>query len=80
VRPLYPPALRDAKITGTVEMDATIGIDGTVREVKPRSGANAELTQAAMDAVRQWEFTQTLLNCVPIEVEMAVSVSFRSVQ
>jgi TonB family protein len=80
VRPLYPPALRDAKVTGTVEMDATIATDGTVREVKPRSSGNAELTRAAMDAVSQWEFTQTLLNCVPIEVEMAVSVSFRSVQ
>ena len=80
VRPLYPPALRDAKVSGTVEMDATIAPDGTVREVKPRSNANPELTRAAMDAVSQWEFTQTLLNCVPIEVEMAVSVSFKSVQ
>jgi hypothetical protein len=36
-----------------------------------------ELAPSAIDAVRQWEFDSTLLNCVPIEVQMNVSISFR---
>ena len=31
---------------------------------------------AAVDAVRQWEFSQTLLNCVAVEVAMRVIVNF----
>jgi hypothetical protein len=31
---------------------------------------------AAIEAVKQWEFDGTLLNCTPIEVEMTVSVGF----
>jgi protein TonB len=34
------------------------------------------LDQAAVDAVRQWEFTPTLLNGVPVAVIMTVTVNF----
>jgi protein TonB len=34
------------------------------------------LDQAALDAVRQWEFTPTLLNGVPVPVIMTVTVQF----
>ncbi len=29
-----------------------------------------------MDAVWQWEFDSTLLNCVPVDVGMTVTVNF----
>jgi protein TonB len=35
------------------------------------------LDEAALDAVRQWEFTPTLLNGVPIAIIMTVTVTFR---
>ncbi len=35
---------------------------------------NVDLDQAAVAAVRQWEFTPTILNCIPVEVDMDVSV------
>ena len=38
--------------------------------------AHPELAQAAVDAVQQWRFAPTLLNGVPVEVVMSVSVSF----
>jgi hypothetical protein len=38
--------------------------------------SHPDLVQAAIDAVRQWEFDSTLLNCVPVEVAMTVNVSF----
>jgi protein TonB len=34
------------------------------------------LDQAALDAVKQWEFTPTLLNNVPVPVIMTVTVQF----
>ncbi len=77
VRPEYPAALRAAKVGGTVNMEARIGTDGTVREMRADPSAHPDLAAAAMEAVRGWRFDETLLNCVPIEVSMNVSVTFR---
>ena len=71
VRPGYPGA------AGNVELAATIGTDGSVIDVQVVKSDHPELAPAAIDAVRQWEFTSTLLNCIPIEVQMNVSVTFR---
>ena len=37
------------------------------------SAPDPGLATAASDAVKQWEYTPTLLNCAPIEVRMGVS-------
>ena len=78
VRPRYPDALRATGIGGTVTMDAVIGTDGIVREVKNLKGPHPDLEAAAAEAVRQWQFSGTLLNCEPIDVEMSVTVAFRA--
>jgi beta-lactamase regulating signal transducer with metallopeptidase domain len=74
VRPGYPG------VNGNVELAATIGTDGSVIDVQVVKADRPELVPAAVDAVRQWEFDSTLLNCVPIEVQMNVSISFRQNQ
>ncbi len=74
---MYPEALRAAGIGGTVTMDAVVGTDGIVREVKHLKGPHPDLEAAAAEAVRQWQFSGTLLNCEPIDVEMSVTVAFR---
>ena len=79
-RPVYPEHLSDAKVDGVVTMEAMIGTDGTVREVKDVKGPHPDLEAAAADAVRQWVFSQTLLNCEPIEVRMKVTTNFKSEQ
>ena len=58
-------------------MDAVIGTDGLVREVDNVHGPDPALEQAAAEAVRQWQFSTTLLNCEPIDVNMHVTTSFR---
>ena len=70
VAPGYPG------IDGNVELTATIGTNGSVADVQTIKADRPELEAAAIDAVRQWEFDSTLLNCVPIEVQMNVSVTF----
>jgi TonB family protein len=77
VRPIYPAAVGDAGVRGTVLMEAVIGTDGSVREVTVTKSAHPALDASAEEAVRQWEFTETLLNCQPIEVTMKVTVTFR---
>lgn len=75
--PVYPPAMRDAGLEGLVPMDALIGRDGTVASVRVLSAEiHPDFVRAAEDAVRRWVFTPTLLNGVPVEVEMAVSIKF----
>jgi TonB family protein len=77
VRPRYPENLEMAGEGGLVVLDATIGADGTVRETQPvDASVQPDLARAAMDAVRQWRYTPTLLNCVPIDVQMKVTVRF----
>jgi beta-lactamase regulating signal transducer with metallopeptidase domain len=71
VRPGYPG------VSGNIELAATIGTDGSVTDVQVVKADRPELAPSAIDAVRQWEFDSTLLNCIPIEVQMNVSVSFR---
>lgn len=77
VRPVYPENLRAAKVGGTVTMNAVIGTDGLVRDVQNVKGPHPDLEIAAANAVRQWQFSATLLNCEPIEVDMKVTVSFK---
>ena len=76
VRPIYPAHLEGTG--GAVVLNARIGIDGAVRTVDVVESADPSLAAAAEDAVRQWQFDPTLLNCVPIEVAMKVHVTFKS--
>ncbi len=78
MRPVYPQHLSDAQIEGVVTMQATIGTDGTVTDIRDLKGPHPDLEASAAEAVRQWVFSQTLLNCEPIEVRMKVTTSFRA--
>jgi TonB family protein len=77
VRPVYPAAMREAGLTGVVPIESVIGRDGSVSSVRVLSAqVHPDFVIAAIDAVRQWRFTPTLLNGVPVEVVMTVSVRF----
>jgi protein TonB len=75
VKPIYPPIAQSARVQGVVIIEATIGADGRVKEAKVLRGQPL-LDQAALDAVKQWVFTPTLLNNVPVPVIMTVTVNF----
>jgi protein TonB len=75
VPPVYPQIAQTAKVQGVVIIEAVIGKDGNVKDAKVLRSV-ALLDQAALDAVRQWKFTPTLLNNVPVEVIMTVTVNF----
>jgi TonB family protein len=75
VRPVYPPIAQSARVSGVVIIEATIGADGKVKDAKVLRSIPL-LDQAALDAVKQWQFTPTLLNGVPVPVIMTVTVNF----
>ena len=75
VRPIYPKIAQAAKVAGVVILEATISKEGEVRDVKVLRSIPM-LDNAALDAVRQWRYTPPLLNGVPVDVIMTVTVNF----
>jgi TonB family protein len=75
VSPKYPAEALAAGVEGLVVVEAVIATDGSVRDVEVTRSV-AMLDGAAMDAVRQWLFTPTLLNGTPVEVIITASVNF----
>jgi TonB family protein len=77
VKPQYPAQFTGSGRRATVLLEARIGVDGFINDLRVVSPGDAEFAAAAVEAVRQWEFSQTRLDGVPVEVRMNVSVTFR---
>jgi TonB family protein len=75
VRPAYPPEAQAAGIQGVVIIEATIDVEGHVGDAKVLRSI-PQLDEPALTAVRQWEFTPTKVNGVPVPVVMTVTVNF----
>ena len=75
-QPVYPPIAKSARIQGTVVLQAYIGKDGTIQNLKMVSSASPLLVQSAMDAVKQWVYQPTLLNGEPVDVITEITVNF----
>ena len=75
VKPVYPVPAMSARVGGNVLIEATIGVDGKVHNARVLQSIPV-LDQAALDAVRQWEFEPSRLDGVPVAVTMVIVVSF----
>ena len=75
VTPQYPPLARQARIQGTVVLQALIGKDGTIQNLHVISG-HPMLTNAALEAVKEWQYKPYYLNGEPVEVETTINVNF----
>ncbi len=73
--PVYPPLAKQARIQGTVKLQAVIGKDGSVQNLTVISG-HPLLVQAALDAVRNWVYEVTKLNGNPVEVLTEIDINF----
>ena len=76
VAPVYPDIAKQARVQGVVILECTISPQGKVTDVKVLRGIPL-LDSAAADAVKQWVYTPTLLNGVPVPVIMTVTVNFK---
>ncbi|HUP39569.1 MAG TPA: energy transducer TonB [Vicinamibacterales bacterium] len=75
VMPEYPPIARASRVQGVVILEAIIGADGRVTSARVLR-SNPLLEHAALDAVKEWEYTLTLLNGRATPVIMTVTVRF----
>jgi protein TonB len=76
INPVYPDIAKQARVQGVVILECTISPQGKVTDVKVLRGIPL-LDAAAIEAVKQWVYTPTLLNGVPVPVIMTVTVNFR---
>jgi len=75
VTPQYPPLARQARIQGTVVLQAVIGKDGSIQGLHVVSG-HPMLTNSALEAVKEWRYKPYYLNGEPVEVETTINVNF----
>jgi TonB family protein len=75
VRAVYPQEAQDANVQGVVIIEIVVGTDGKVTQARVLRSIPM-LDQAALDAVKQWEFTPTVLNGMLVPVVMTVTVNF----
>jgi periplasmic protein TonB len=75
VNPVYPPLARQARIQGTVILQAQISKEGNIENLTLISG-HPMLAPAAIEAVKQWKYRPYLLNGEPCEVDTQIMVNF----
>ena len=74
-RPVYPQLAIQARIQGTVRLEAVISREGTILNLRAVSG-HPLLIPAALAAVQRWVFRPTFLNDEPVEVATVIEVNF----
>jgi periplasmic protein TonB len=75
IQPNYPPLARQARIQGSVLLQAEISKDGSIQNLRLISG-HPMLAPAAIEAVKQWKYKPYILNGEPVEVETQITVNF----
>jgi len=75
LQPSYPSLSGQMKVQGSVLLQAFIGVDGLIRELRVISGP-AILSSAAREAAMQWRFKPYLQNGKPVETQARITVNF----
>jgi TonB family protein len=76
VNPVYPMEARQARIQGTIILQAQISKEGKIVNLSLISGP-PELAPAAIGAVQQWRYKPYLLQGLPVEVDTQIQVNFQ---
>jgi TonB family protein len=75
VKPVYPEDAKEAKVEGVVIIEVLLGTDGKVQDTRVLRSVHL-LDQAAIDAVRQWEFEPVIVDGHPQRAIMTVTLNF----
>ncbi len=76
VVPVFPQSSRDRGVQGSVTFEAIIDKAGFIRDPLATNEPSPDLVQAALDAIRQWQYTPALLNGEPVEILTEITVNF----
>jgi TonB family protein len=77
VVPIYPQDAKDARVDGRVVLQAIIGTDGRIHDLRVQEAPWPSLAASALWSVSQWQYKPYLLNGQPVEVETTVNVIFK---
>jgi protein TonB len=80
IEPVYHPLAVRANIQGTVILEAIVDREGRVADVRVLRSAHKMLDDAAIDALRQWQYVPLVLNGVPERFVLTVVLSFNLTQ
>jgi protein TonB len=72
----YPELARRAHLEGVVILEAIIGADGSVRDVRILRGAHPLLDTAALEGVRLWRYRPASIGARPVAVFLRVVITF----
>jgi protein TonB len=75
-RPVYPDLARQARVEGTVVMEAVLDPSGRVTQLRVIQSVPL-LDRAALDAVRQWRYTPSMYGGRPVSVLMTITMQFK---
>jgi TonB family protein len=75
-KPIYPARHAEAGVSGVVVIEGSVQTDGSVGDLQPAPNADPDFADAAIRAIRQWQFSPTRLGGVPMEIRMTVTVQF----
>lgn len=75
VEPVYPPLAKANHIQGVVRLTAILSNDGRITALQVLRGPPL-LVPAAQEAVKQWKYSPTLVNGLPVEVVTEIDVEF----
>jgi periplasmic protein TonB len=75
VEPVYPALARQIGRSGRVELRAVIATDGSIQSLEA-VGGDPLFYSSALEAVRQWRYTPTVLNGLQVEVDTYITVIY----
>jgi protein TonB len=76
VNPEYPPEAKKHRIQGVVVLEATVGTDGKIHDLRVISAPSSALADSSFSAVSQWEYRAYLVNGEPVPVSTTIRVTF----
>ena len=75
IPPAYPPLAQHMNVQGSVVLQALIGADGAIQNLRVMSGPTI-LSNAAQQAVREWRFKPVYQNGQAVETRATITVNF----
>jgi len=75
-KPSYTQSAMKAGITGSVEMEVVVGVDGSVADARVIKPLHPELDEQAISAVKDWKFSPGVMNGKPVPVLVMIEMTF----
>ena len=77
MEPVYPGNTPNAAHYGTVVLNVLLEADGQIHNMKVTSSLGPDIDEAAIQAVKRWEFTPAMKNGQAVDYWQTIEINFR---